>query len=248
MRADYYVPESSAGTEDLLGVLEATMASEGDEFIPEEDSTELSIDSQSTVVTRSESDSYSDALELPASPSFDQSAAFYTPDGESSDDDVAIVASTDVLHYPEAKSEDEEVYYYQSLLTLIQDNWNGRVINGFQSLSKTVLGQLSEETRGTVEKEFLQFLSSPPPFRCVLDPTVFYRSFGSLSISKQLFSYVALSVVNSPCSECSCERVFSLVKWIVGDRRRQLRLRTLSLLLQVIVNMEMYDTITETAM
>ena len=237
----------AAGDEgdDVLGLLDATIASEGDEFRFSGSSDGLLEDSLSTTQTRSMEEGYSDSLELTYTSGISTfvEASLATQSGESGedDDDIEELGSTDVLEYPNYQAEKEPAYI-KSLLLFMQSAWSQRIINAFSRVTQTVMPSMNEYTRNALEAEFLQLMSSPLIFRAVTSPFVFYDSLSTQSDVRSLFSYIARSLVVSPCSESSCERVFSLVKWIVGDRRRQLRLKTLSLLLQVIVNSEIVQT------
>ena len=233
---------------DPLGILDATAASEADEYVQAIDQDNLQQPS-TMIETRGSSTQMTDSLELFLSPQdspvFSQPGtvpAVSDPPPEAESPDLIVLGSNDVLQYPQYE-EEKEPSYFRSLLVLLECDWRGRVIKGFHRYMDMALSHFSKATQEALEKELLVLLNTPAPFAAVEDPMLFYKALSAFSKPKELFSYIASALVTCSCSESSCERLFSHVKWIIGDRRRRLHLRTLSLLLQIIMNKEYVDSL-----
>ena len=48
-----------------------------------------------------------------------------------------------------------------------------------------------------------------------------------------VYSYIVQNLPTAPCSEASCETLFSIAKWIIGSRRQKMKLATLTFLLHI---------------
>ena len=122
-----------------------------------------------------------------------------------------------------------EQYYLNHLKTFLQDRWVALLQSSFQWFLTTYLEEQHPKLREELTKLFLRHLS-PPLLIDSTEATSYYWHLSTMGDIENIFSILALNVVQSACSEASCERVFSSAKRIVGDRRQSLHLSTLSVL------------------
>ena len=209
---------------DLLGLLDATMKSANDEFKSSKETSERS----SSIITRS--------AKLAGS-----NGELITIDDD--DDDVIIIEPPEVkerrlrnklLCHPPAQSKQEEMEMIDALFKLISADWESRLTTALNSLIQEVMPTIRPQTATKITAEFDRLLHPSQRLFVLSDATAFYKQRSLINEPGCILSYMALNLIRSPCSESSCERVFSLAKWIAGTRRRRLQRKTLSLLLHII--------------
>ena len=248
--------------EDDLGLLEAAEASEDDEFQYSEDSHTSSSSTAAPSVTTTSGNSGSppssiiisspdqpenlrsirtrsetqtttagtqhlDASGKPLSVYLQQPDELGQSEADEERDQLA-----NVLLYPNYDSKKERSYF-SSLAQLIQTGWKERLIEGYRNYALYTQADLSVATRDKLDGLFLSFFQQPVGLSVVSNSFTWYADFAMSSLHS-LFAYCALSLIQSPASESSCERIFSQCKWIVGDRRKHMKLSTVAMLLHVL--------------
>ena len=137
-----------------------------------------------------------------------------------------------VLLYPDY-DKNREIKYIRGLAHLIQNGWKDRIIEGYHKYALCTQSHLSDCTKDNLEGLFMTFFRPGVRLPGVEDSVAWYTAFAVSSLHS-LFAYFALSLIQSPASESSCERVFSQCKWIVGDQRKRMKLSTVAMLLHIL--------------
>ena len=118
------------------------------------------------------------------------------------------------------------------LYSFIHSQWYSRIIKGFQDYVKTVLRNAPPEFLSSIYSSFAAYLDSASDIQSEnLDTLFFNRSADTIYTA--IYCYLAHGLVSASCSEASCERCFSIVRWIVGSRRYSLSLNSLACLLSL---------------
>ena len=184
-----------------------------------------------TIRTRSES--LTDSFSTDEAESVGRSLSDYLklqdelPESEDHDDRLP-----NVLLYPDY-DKNMEVKYFRSLAHIIQGGWKDRIIEGYHKYALCTQTHLSACTKDNLEGLFMTLFRQQVRLPGVEDSVAWYTAFAVTKLHT-LFGYFALSLIRSPASESSCELVFSQCRWIVGDRRKRMKLSTVSMLLQIL--------------
>ena len=126
----------------------------------------------------------------------------------------------------------ELVKELSELYTLVHGHWYDRIIKGFQHYSQRVLRQAPPQFLSSLLEHFSAYLESYSDVAGQdLDALFCSRSVDTPYTA--IYSYLAHGLVSASCSEASCERCFSLLRWIVGNRRYSLSLNSLACLLSL---------------
>ena len=139
---------------------------------------------------------------------------------------------------PPYKNEVGEREYISCLQSLIEQDWEQRVMHGFiHFLSEHLISKAESLHTGLVG--MLESFLSPPLISTQQNSEKFYWMLSLGTPLQALFAYLASIIIHSPCSEASCERIFSTAKNIIGDRRYSMKLTTLTILVQALVETRM---------
>ena len=118
------------------------------------------------------------------------------------------------------------------LYSVIHTQWYSRIIKGFQDYVRTVLRNAPKEFLSSIYSSFAAYLDSASDIQTEnLDTLFFNRSADTIYTA--IYCYLAHGLVSASCSEASCERCFSILRWIVGSRRYSLSLNSLACLLSL---------------
>ena len=141
---------------------------------------------------------------------------------------------------PDYKSDAQEREYISLLHDISTNYWPELLPIGFSSLLQRVLPSAESATRKTLELEFQRYLNQ----RCI-KPEAFSDSYSLLSAytwrgkCSMLFAFIGCCLEGTGCSESSCERIFSCAKWILSDRRGNMKLETISRILHIVCNSQL---------
>ena len=141
---------------------------------------------------------------------------------------------------PEYQSDAQEREYISFLHDISSNYWPELLPMGFSSLLQRLLPSAESATRKTLELEFQRYLNQ----RCV-NPEAFSDTYSLLSAytwrgeCSMLFGFIGCCLEGTGCSESSCERIFSCAKWILSDRRGNMKLETISRILHIICNSQL---------
>ena len=184
-------------------------------------------DNQSSIVGEDES-SFSEPSEDSAAEA-DQEGAIE----EEEEHDVEVVFQNTTIPFEAFTSLDREIEIINLIVSRIHGDWELGLRSGFEKYVEKVLS-----TKNTTDKEELKQLfqvslssySAPPVSQ---NPFVYYERMQVANTRNITYSVICMSLLNASCSEASCERVFSILRYIVGDRRRSLTKRRLNDLLMI---------------
>ena len=118
------------------------------------------------------------------------------------------------------------------LYSVIHTQWYARIIKGFQHYVRTVLRNAPPEFLSSIYSSFAAYLDSDSDIHNENLDTLFFNRSADTTYTG-IYCYLAHGRVSASCSEASCERCFSILRWIVGSRRYSLSLNSLACLLSL---------------
>ena len=123
------------------------------------------------------------------------------------------------------------------LLNFTRSDWSARLFTAFSDYCHAVAPHLPPDAERDVQQSFLSWITPAQSTadRIHPDPYVAHCSQTTKGSGKALFSYMSWCLVSAACSEASCERLFSLARWIVGDRRGRLMVSTITDILRTLL-------------
>ena len=145
------------------------------------------------------------------------------------------------LSLPKYKNDIEEQQLITSIICCATGYWSLRLRSAFKDMLGKLLPTLDSESLHLMEREFEDFITPNSKRQILTDSYAFHYHLGASSHPSKLFNFQAWCVLSAGCSESSCERIFSLAKWIVGERRCRLKLQTISHLLHILCNSQYYQ-------
>ena len=181
------------------------------------------------------SSSQSTCEPTPSSDSHEESSSLMSPPEQSYATHFASVEEH-CFTIPTYTTDAEEYNLIGSLICCATDYWYVRMCPAFISLVGKIMPTLDVESAKLLQTEFEQFITPSSNRRIMKDAFAFHYHLGTVSHPSKLFNFQAWCLLSAGCSEASCERIFSLAKWIVGDRRCRLKLETIAHLLHVLCN------------
>ena len=127
-------------------------------------------------------------------------------------------------------SESEDMKELSLLYSTVHGIWYDRIIKGFQYYTKQVLREASSSFLSSLSEYFSAYLESYSDVSTQDLDALFYSRSADTPYTA-IYSYLAHGLVSASCSEASCERCFSILRWIVGTRRYSLSLDSMACLL-----------------
>ncbi|KAH7826062.1 uncharacterized protein MONOS_12692c2 [Monocercomonoides exilis] len=245
--------ETESSEEDLFGLCMAEDCSEDDEFFmsepfkqsekkKDETMNESSSIHSAASSCSSSSESFSSTcltssqtlvFEDNSHDSLEDSMEDGTDEIEYGIDDVEVLFSNQKISLISRLEPEKEKEVCDQVVCSISSCWDTRIRQSFERYITTVLSNQSKEIRDICFKLFLEFLNEAPSFIYEDDIQKFYAEITKKGPIQTIYSNICFSLVSSPCSEASCERIFSRMKRISGDRRHSLSLEALNALLTI---------------
>ena len=152
------------------------------------------------------------------------------------DEELIEFGSTKSIFESQFVSDSEEKKLINNFYNLLTVDWSFRLNSAFNYYLKSRLQDSSQNIIESLCNLFKQRLSRFIQQKPLPTSFMYYYSQSFLDPLSVLYSYLAVTLINSSCSEVSCERVFSKAKWIVGDRRKKLSVKSLNSLLHIHYN------------
>ena len=252
-------------SEDFLGILQATLESKDDVYDEDGSSDQHSAQQATdfrhnlrpgkTIIILDDDVSDADSKEPTSAPDDPSDTLFQASSSAASESIPKITCRSPTRESPEKKlqrfqqeesvlmtlpsyTSDAQEREYISLLHDITSNyWPELLPMGFSSLLQRLMPSAEPTTRKTLELEFQRYLNQ----RCV-NPDAYSDSYSMLSAyvwrgeCSMLFGFIACCLEGAGCSESSCERIFSYARWIISDRRGNMKLQTISRILHILCN------------
>ena len=144
------------------------------------------------------------------------------------------ITNVSVREQPSFINDEIERIHLANILAAFQDHWEQRLKEQFCKFLDCYMLDKTPSVISRLTEIFEQSLTSREPEE-IRDVTAYYWTLSLAGEGEALYAYVATCITNSACSEASCERIFSTVKWVVGDRRYRLQLSTLTVLVHAIL-------------
>eukprot|EP00770_Monocercomonoides_exilis_P003502 MONOS_3483.1-p1 / transcript=MONOS_3483.1 / gene=MONOS_3483 / organism=Monocercomonoides_exilis_PA203 / gene_product=unspecified product / transcript_product=unspecified product / location=Mono_scaffold00082:99855-100860(+) / protein_length=305 / sequence_SO=supercontig / SO=protein_coding / is_pseudo=false len=130
-------------------------------------------------------------------------------------------------------NEEKEKTILQEIQNLLYTNWFPRLDRSFTNYARSVLKDYGNNSITACKLFFENQMKSKPEEMLEKDPEIFYNVIAEFGNLQSLYSGLCLSLILSPCSEASCERIISKIKNIIGDKRNSISLQTLEALLHI---------------
>ena len=177
-----------------------------------------------------------------SSPEEESSFSEPSPDSDSEDDmrvgrdeedDVEVIFQNSSFPPEQFTSMEREKELITSIITRIHGDWEPGLLVGFDRYLDHVLSTKNPTDKTELKHLFetsLSPYSAPPVSR---NPFVYYERMQVGSTRNITYSVICMSLLNASPSEASCERIFSILRYIVGERRRSLTKRRLNDLLLI---------------
>ena len=131
-----------------------------------------------------------------------------------------------------APPNDDDMKELSELYIEVHSHWYDRIIKGFRYYSQRVLRQAPPQFLSSLSEHFSAYLESYSDVTGQ-DLDALFCSRSADTPYTAIYSYLAHGLVSAACSEASCERCFSILRWIVGNRRYSLSLHSLACLLSL---------------
>ena len=156
-----------------------------------------------------------------------------TPSRTFSRDSVPNIALLPMKQQPAYTNDETEKVHLSNLREALEGNWAERLEQGYRDFLEN---HLLETNPGVISQlvDIMRHSLAPARDGEIMDANSYYWSMSLNGDVEALFGYIAANIADAVCSEASCERVFSIVKWIIGDRRYALKLRTLEVLVRLV--------------
>ena len=139
-----------------------------------------------------------------------------------------------ILAFPPYVSAEGERQLISDIYSLCTNFWNVRIEHAFAYSMEIIFPTATEDTRRKLHSCFLSFIAPSSQYEDISDPLAFHYHSGRKDNASRLFNFQAWCLLSAGCSEASCERIFSIIKWIIGDRRGKLKLETITHILHII--------------
>ena len=148
--------------------------------------------------------------------------------------ETEIDPQEEMISYQQFTTIDAEKQIILQIFEQIFRDWKQSLYDGFDSLLNDCLTSKTEKERDTLNGYFQQSLTTfqHPPLS--QNSFVYYETLQTGDYPSTLYSIIANLCIHAPCSEAQCERLFSRLRLIVGDRRHSIKHRRLKYLLRLI--------------
>ena len=153
---------------------------------------------------------------------------------EDIDDEVVEVASSSSFPSEDFLSTDREKEIIQTIMNRINQDWIPNLTSAFDQFLSDILTPLTTQYAEQLKLYFAQSLASYQPRIVIQDPLLYYETIQGASFITDLYSVICNILSGCPCSEAQCERMFSRMRLLVGERRYSLTFRRLDELLSLL--------------
>ena len=112
--------------------------------------------------------------------------------------------------------------------------WEQRLESTFQDFASNILPEVLNSSVDTLTQQFSHNLYSTNREKILLNIKADPEGSTPTGTYGKQFAAAARLLLFAPCSEDSCERLFSLTKFIYGKRRYNLKLSSLNVCLKIV--------------
>ncbi|KAH7817342.1 uncharacterized protein MONOS_15422 [Monocercomonoides exilis] len=149
------------------------------------------------------------------------------------DFDIEELFSTGKLPIITEFNEEKETQSMKQIENTLFVDWFPRLDAYFSKYAKKVLGDMEKEYSEGCKLLFERQMRSKPDDIFENNPEIYYQVLAAYGNIQTVYSGLCLSLIVSPCSEASCERVISRTKNIIGDQRYSFNMQTLEAILHI---------------
>ncbi|KAH7831698.1 uncharacterized protein MONOS_7918 [Monocercomonoides exilis] len=152
---------------------------------------------------------------------------------EDIDFDIEELFSTGKFPVITEFNEEKERQSMKQIENTLFVDWFPRLDAYFSKYAKKVLVGMEKEYSEGCKLLFERQMRSKPDDLYENNPEIYYQVLAAYGNIQTVYSGLCLSLIVSPCSEASCERVISRIKNIIGDQRYSLNMQTLEAILHI---------------
>ena len=141
-----------------------------------------------------------------------------------------------IAAYPPYVDTKSEMDLIETIFYLFTCNWEVRLDHEMPGIINQSFLNVSERLSVALYSEYYLYCRPSKDAEHHSDSYQLHWKLARRGHPAKLFHYHAWCLSSVTCTEASCERLFSLAKWVVGDRRGRLKLETITHICRILMN------------